>query len=365
MSSRASSMDSGSAQIEARLKVMPLKTTLDILRAFNQALQVRQRLEASLAQLAELNLKRATVRRASSARAALRHHTQMRAQQVESMYSGMLGEDMVGCTDVQKVARIKISFLTWNQGNRGCPPRQHHGSDLKVHADVRPGVKKAARFQIKNKISKEQLDSRLSMVHTFYCCGLQRRHLFGRSRGLMTPLQRLRCVIGLMPECLYVPQTADLGEYFWPVDEAWLESADQYHGWVQPLTYLISSRIHSMMVTDSAQIIAGTVTTPQPAGRYLNYADYTSRWNASCGKCPCGKNIFLGAEESWLKDRRGQPIPPDGVYQARVQRLNPSIIHLEWNCAPTLICSDCSPIMQRTMRITIWIRVHIRLYEMA
>lgn len=327
-------MDSGPAQIRAQLKI-----SLDRLRASNQALQVRQQLEASLAQLAGLNLKRAT----SNGLGSLRDRAAQAAQQENEKYSGnMLGEDTIGCTDVHKVARIQISFLKWNHDNRGSTPRQHYGSDLKVSADVRPGVSKARLYIPKNKISKERLDSRLSIKHTFYCCGLQRRHLVGRSRVKLTPLQRLRYIIGLMPESLYVPQRADLGEYFWPIDEAWLQSADQYHGWVQPLTHLIGHRIQTMMDGDAARIIAGSVITPQPAGRYLNYADYTSRWNASCGKCPCGKNIFLGAEDTWLKDRRGQPIPPDGVFQACVQRMDPSIIHLEWNCAPTLICSDCS-----------------------
>ena len=326
MSSRASSMDSGPVQIRAQLK-----SKLAILRALNQALQVRQQLEASLVQLAELNLKRATVEDGKTSR----RNAQRRAQQERLI--------LPSCTDERMVARIKRSFLKWNYDNRaGSTPRQHMFSDLTVTADVRPGITKAKLYRFKNKICKEQLDSRLSLTQMYYCCGLQSRHLFGRSRVRLTPLQRLRYIIGLMPECLYVPQTADLGEYFWPIDEAWLESADQYHGWVKPLTYLIARRIESMMNSDSCRIIAGAAISPQPAGRYLNYADYASRWNASCGKCPCGKNIFLGAEDTWLKDSRGQPIPPDGVSQACVQRMDTSIIHLEWNCAPTLICSDCS-----------------------
>ena len=343
MSSRASLMDSGPAQIRAQLK-----SKLVILRALNQALQVRQQLEASLVQLAELNLKRATVedgkirRRQSRDGKTRRRNAQLRAQRETLTYSGMLGEDTIGCTDERMVARIKISFLEWNHNNRGSTPRQHKTCDLTVTADIRPGVSKAKSYRFKNKICKEQLDSRLSLAHMYYLCGLRSRHLFGRSRVRLTPLQRLRYIIGLMPECLYVPQTADLGEYFWPVDEAWLESADQYHGWVKPLTHLIARRIEYMMQSDSARIIAGAVSSPQPAGRYLNYADYISRWNASCGKCPCGKNIFLGAEDTWLKDSRGQPIPPDGVSQACVQRMDTSIIHLEWNCGRTLICSDCS-----------------------
>ena len=337
---------SDAAQTRAALEI-----ALATLRARVDAVAIRRQLEASLATLAArlsaIAAAPATQRRPRvQARrpGSQRHMIDMYREQVEETYSNVrLGEDPVGCTHVRQVARLQAAFKAWNlrRERGGGTPRQHRGSYLQVTADVRGGEKKAVKFIADNKVKLEQADSRLSLLHTYYCHGLKPTHVRGHGRLALSALERLRYFVGLMPECLHVPEDSEHGEYFEPVHESWLESADQHHGWTQPLTALITSRITGMYVADLAGLIAGARESPQPRGRYLNFADYIQRWNASCGKCVCGRDIFLGAEDSWPKNGKGQPIPPEGAFRASVQRLDPMVMHLEWNCAPTLVCSRC------------------------
>ena len=144
------------------------------------------------------------------------------------------------------------------------------------------------------------------------------------------------------PSCLDVPDDdRDFGAFFWPIDQAWLESADENWpewNWNQPLTQVLKSRMNHYFTADRRSLITGAATNPQPAGRYVNYTDLIRMWNQSGGRCICGRDIFLDeGEVTDIEDLHPNDIPA----LACVQRLDNSIIHLASNCASTMICRPC------------------------
>jgi hypothetical protein len=136
-----------------------------------------------------------------------------------------------------------------------------------------------------------------------------------------------------------VDRNAVHGQWFWPIDQAWIfGEPDKPQGWTKSLLSIISIRFNGMYNQDHYRLITGICDNPQPAGRYVNYADWISMWNKSNGFCSiCNRDIWIGFDE----ECNDEDIPPQGQ-KATIQRLNNSIIHLRSNCHNTLICDNCN-----------------------
>ena len=188
-----------------------------------------------------------------------------------------------------------------------------------------------------------RLDSRLDGERQYYCWGLSAKHIVKTKHNkgsYLSRLERLRYLAFAQPTCLDLPSAAEHGQYFYQIDESWLDSANEKHGWTQPLTEILKTRMDSMIAADNHGLITGSRTVDQPSGRYMNPADYIRRWNATCCKCKCGIDTYLGWETDWVENVREEE--PWVHQRATVQRIDPAVMHLESNCAPRLMCHSCN-----------------------
>ena len=248
-----------------------------------------------------------------------------------------LGDDPFGATDVAAVHACRRRFGAWLQRGRPDVPTQHEHCVLQVNWDVRGGNKKAATFIPLDGILLADLDSRLDTIRMYYTWSLEPKQV-PRSGGGLTKLQRFRYLAFAQPSCLDVPDNMEEGQYFWHIGMDWLDSADELHGWTRSLTDILSYRLRDAQYNDACGLISESRSAQQPPGRYINHADLIRRWNRSGGICPCGRHIYIGWEQEWELDDRDAPT---GSCLACIQRIDPSVIHLESNVADTMICHQC------------------------
>ena len=114
--------------------------------------------------------------------------------------SDQLGEDTIGKTNVNQVARLHKAFVACHKRKfSNAIPAHHAGrTNLQRARNVRPGQKRAREFVHANKVPPEQADSRLSVLHTYYCWGLQPNQVRGADRGAahLSSGARLRYLLG-------------------------------------------------------------------------------------------------------------------------------------------------------------------------
>ena len=191
------------------------------------------------------------------------------------------------------------------------------------------------------------LDSRLSYSRILHSWGLTRREA-SCHRGLcLSRRQKLQKLVDADPTCLDVEWEREFGEYFWPIDEPWMRSPDQKHGWKSSLCAIIAYRLNCMIQRDGLLLIIEVVECPQPAGRYFAPTDFIRAWNRSRGFCGhgCGRHIYLGLDaDDAPHEQICDIIDCKGMksHAACVQRLNNRRIHLFENCADVLVCHSCN-----------------------
>lgn len=230
-----------------------------------------------------------------------------------------------GRTDSTRVSKLRADFAAWLVA-------------IGKKAGVRGGKKYAAKF-ITAKSAPWLSDSRLSLMQTYREAGLTRVQLTNHAPGSYSKVERFQYLVEQQPDCMDVDRNAIHGQWFWPIDHAWIfGEPDKPQGWSQSLLSIISHRFSGMMYQDHLRLITGICANPQPAGRYINYADWISMWNKSKGFCPlCNRDMWIGFDE----ECNDEDIPPVGQ-KATLQRLDNSIIHLRNNCHDMLICVDCN-----------------------
>ena len=241
-------------------------------------------------------------------------------------------EDQVvaeGRTDSTRVSKLRADFAAWLVA-------------IGKNPGVRGGAMKAQKFiKSLDEESPWLSDSRLSLMQTYRESGLTRVQLkpSGRASGSYSKVERFQYLVEQQPDCMDVDRNAVHGQWFWPIDHEWIfGEPDKPQGWTKSLLWIISRRFNSMMHHDHYRLITGKCANPQPAGRYINYADWISMWNKSKGFCPlCNRDIWIGYDE----ECNDEDIPPQGQ-KATLQRLDNSIIHLRRNCHDVLICNDCN-----------------------
>jgi len=148
-------------------------------------------------------------------------------------------------------------------------------------------------------------------------------------------VERFQYLVEQQPDCMDMDGDAVHGRWFWPIDHAWIfGEPDKPQGWTTSLLSIVAIRLRSMILSDHVRLITGICDNPQPAGCYVNYADWIRMWNKSYGFCPfCNRDIWIGFDE----ECNDEDVPPEGQ-KATIQRLKNSIIHLRSNCHATLIC---------------------------
>ena len=232
-----------------------------------------------------------------------------------------------GFTDSTRLCKLRADFAAWLVA-------------IGKKAGVRGGKKYAQLFITSLDGESSWLsDSRLTLMQTYRESGLTRVQLTNGKSGSYSKVQRFQYLVEQQPDCMDVDRNAPHGKWFWPIDHEWIfGEPDKPQGWTKSLVWIIATRFSGTMHQDHLRLITGTCTNPQPAGRYINYADWISMWNKSKGFCPlCHRDIWIGYDE----ECNDEDIPPQGQ-KATIQRLDNSIIHLRKNCHDVLICNDCN-----------------------
>ena len=240
-------------------------------------------------------------------------------------------------TMVDHVEALRVAFAAWVPTRTRMEHDDAPDDTLFMCADVRGSNKKAKVFLKLKGERPHMTDTRLSLIDTYLVWGLQPHQVKSAwGRTSLSALSRLQYLVDQSPHCLDVDWTKQHGEWFWPIDQAWLDSADEKHGWSQSLVRLIIHRISNAYHHDHVALVAGSCVNPQPAGRYLAPPDWIGMWNRSRGLCStCSNHIWIGY------DPMTEDKPPDAC-RATVQRLDNSQIHLRSNCADVLICTRCN-----------------------
>jgi hypothetical protein len=233
-----------------------------------------------------------------------------------------------GLTDSTRVTNLRADFAAWLVAICG------------KKAGVRGGAQFARKFIISLDGESPWLsDSRLSIMQTYRESGLTRVQLKKYGAGSYSKVERFQYLVEQQLDCMDVDRNAVHGQWFWPINQAWIfGEPDKPQGWTKSLLSIISIRFSGMYNQDHYRLITGICDNPQPAGRYVNYADWISMWNTSSGFCSiCNRDIWIGYDE----ECNDEDVPPQGQ-KATIQRLNNSIIHLRSNCHNTLICDNCN-----------------------
>ena len=119
-----------------------------------------------------------------------------------------------------------------------------------------------------------QSDSRLSLMQTYRESGLTRVQLKKSGAGSFSKVERFQYLVEQQRDCMDVDGDAEHGRWFWPSDHAWIfGEPDKPQGWTKSLLSIIEDRFRSLYQTDHLRLITGTCRNPQPAGRFVNYAD--------------------------------------------------------------------------------------------
>ena len=236
-------------------------------------------------------------------------------------------EAIGGLTDSTRVSQLRADFAAWL-----------------VAIGKKAGVRGGAIFARKFITSLDQespwlSDSRLSLMQTYRESGLTRVQLKKYGHGSFSKVERFQYLVEQQPDCMDMDGDAVHGRWFWPIDHTWIfGEPDKPQGWTTSLLSIVAIRLRGMIATDHYRLITGICDNPQPAGCYVNYADWIRMWNNSYGFCPiCHRDIWIGFDE----ECNDEDIPPEGQ-KATIQRLKNSIIHLKSNCHATLICLDCN-----------------------
>ena len=232
-----------------------------------------------------------------------------------------------GRTDSARVSKLRADFAAWLVA-------------IGKKAGVRGGAIFARKFITSlDKESPWLSDSRLSLMQTYRESGLTRVQLKTYGAGSYSKVERFQYLVEQQLDCMDVDRNAVHGQWFWPIDHAWIwGEPDKPHGWTKSLLSILDHRFSGIYNNDHLRLITGKCDNPQPAGRYVNYADWISMWNKSNGFCAiCNRDIWIGFDE----ECDDEAIPPEGQ-KATIQRLNNSIIHLKSNCHNTLICNNCN-----------------------
>jgi len=232
-----------------------------------------------------------------------------------------------GFTDSMRVTKLRADYAAWLVA-------------IGKKAGVRGGAQFARKFITSLDGESPWLsDSRLSLMQTYRESGLTRVQLKTYGAGSYSKVERFQYLVEQQLDCMDVDRNAVHGQWFWPIDQAWIfGEPDKPQGWTKSLLFIISIRFNGMYNQDHYRLITGICDNPQPAGRYVNYADWISMWNKSNGFCSiCNRDIWIGFDE----ECNDEDIPPQGQ-KATIQRLNNSIIHLRNNCHNTLICNNCN-----------------------
>ena len=252
-----------------------------------------------------------------------------------------LGEDPLGRTNTALVSECRTKFKAWSQAQRSLTPHRHMGSQLNTAADCRAGNAQAQKFLHEEAIPYSSLDSRLWLMRMYLTWGIPLREVVNPAGG-MTGCQRLRFLVQVHGSCLEVPEDGDCGEHFWPITYELVRKSDECDApWSRCLYEILRGRLTNCYQSDAQGLISQSRIIAQPSGRYVNPADIIKRWNASLGRCQCGRHIWLAWEDPWdwlseeEKNKRA-------LGSACLQRINPTLLHLEHNVADTMICQYCS-----------------------
>ena len=232
-----------------------------------------------------------------------------------------------GFTDSMRVTKLRADYAAWLVA-------------IGKKAGVRGGSQFAQKFIVSLDHESPCLsDSRLSLMSTYRESGLTRLQLMPNGADSYSKVERFQYLVEQQPDCMDMDGDAVHGRWFWPIDHAWIfGEPDKPQGWTTSLLSIVAIRFRSMILTDHVRLITGICDNPQPAGCYVNYADWIRMWNKSYGFCPfCNRDIWIGFDE----ECNDEDVPPEGQ-KATIQRLKNSIIHLRSNCHATLICHDCN-----------------------
>lgn len=232
-----------------------------------------------------------------------------------------------GFTDSMRVTKLRADYAAWLVA-------------IGKKAGVRGGSQFAQKFIVSLDHETPCLsDSRLSLMSTYRESGLTRVQLMPNGADSYSKVERFQYLVEQQPDCMDMDGDAVHGRWFWPIDHAWIfGEPDKPQGWTTSLLSIVAIRLRSMILSDHVRLITGICDNPQPAGCYINYADWIRMWNKSYGFCPfCNRDIWIGFDE----ECNDEDIPPEGQ-KATIQRLKNSIIHLRSNCHATLICLDCN-----------------------
>ena len=253
------------------------------------------------------------------------------------------GTDTEGCTNVPAVQALQADFRAF------CGLRN----------DEEPGGRalykrwrKARKAAHEPDICSVSLDSRLSMEHQSRTWGLTEEEALAGAKGLPAKA-RLQKLVSNDPTCLFDHAADDdrpWGEYFWPIDQAWMDDCDRADAWKRSLCEILSTRISGMMSADANHMITGLRLCPQPSGRYLSKTDLIRMWNATRGICKCGRHIWLGLDVA--NDAPHEDICDkencSGMqsHLATVGRTDAATrsrhIHLHRSVMPRMICQACN-----------------------
>ena len=270
------------------------------------------------------------------------------------------GADPTGCTNVGNVTHWREEFRRWCEAQNLPTPTQHQDSQLTTHRELRKGAVPVAAF-IKSlgpangtratsataAIKRQELDSRLSAIHTYLCWGMSSKDVYSSMRS--TYRDRVLHLVDRKPRCFYVPQLdADSrGRYFEAITRDWIDRhfEELLHGWNDSLHGILQNHVGvSVMQSDVRGLIDDGLDAEQPTNcRYVCESDWIGMWNRSGGKCVCGKDIYIGWDANWGSRKRPDPElgAPTSDQRATVQRIHPRIMHLAYNCADRLICMSC------------------------
>jgi len=253
-------------------------------------------------------------------------------------------------TNIERVNKLRSDFIAFNKRLLHVPDDaispQHIAYTLPMRSSIR-GSAAQAREWISDYTTRESpwlCDSRLSIRDAYLSSGLTSFQINAGNHsknGWLSAGERLQHLVRQQPSCTTVDPNTEYGRWFSPIDDAWVfGTPEERHGWRRSLVTIISQRINNLYHSDQDNLICGSVDNPQPAGPYMNPADFIEMWNLSGGKCPsCGNDMWIDYDPG-MEDR-----PPIGN-GASIQRLNNRIIHLRSNCANSLICRSCNAAFQ-------------------
>ena len=267
---------------------------------------------------------------------------------------GPLGHDPNGSTNTAVVNTLRDEFFEWYRATYAPVPETDRPELLAQQRDREiisaEAVGQWKKHRTENDmppVSRAEMDSRLDMCRLDRSWGLTE----DETRMCYPAEKRLQKLVAMDPSCLEVEWDKPFGEFFYPIDEDWMESPNELHGWKCSLCTILSKRIWGSMANDGIGLITGSRCCPQPVGkRYMSRTDYIRRWNYSrgfCGSCP--RHIFLET------DPVNDP-PHDDIctipgckissHRAQIQRFSNTMeFHFEENIAKQLVCRSCSSSM--------------------